>query len=106
MLVVQELDDGLPGVAVVHVVAKAGCIDDCKSDCGALVERQNIRCIIYTLEELLLQFCLCDFNLDSFVDLLCVPSLVIGIVLDRGGEERVDESCLSEPRLASNLDLT
>jgi hypothetical protein len=32
-----------------------------------------------------------------------VSSLVVGIVLDGGGEERVDEGCLSEARLAGNL---
>jgi hypothetical protein len=32
-----------------------------------------------------------------------VSSLVVGIVLDGGGEEGVDEGSLSEARLASNL---
>jgi hypothetical protein len=57
----------------------------------------------YTLEELLLELSLGDFNLDRLVHLLVVSSLVVGIVLDGGGEERVDEGRLSEPRLASNL---
>lgn len=48
-----------------------------------------------TLEELLLQFGLCDLNLDSLVDLLCVSSLVVGVVLDRGREQSVDECSLS-----------
>ena len=56
-----------------------------------------------TLEELLLEFGLCDLDLDSLVHLLVVSSLVVGIVLDGGGEERVDEGSLSETRLASNL---
>lgn len=32
-----------------------------------------------------------------------MPALVVGIVLDRGGEQRVDEGRLAQPRLASNL---
>jgi len=59
-----------------------------------------------TLEELLLELCLGDLNLDRLVHLLVVSSLVVGIVLDGGGEERVDESCLSEARLSRNLPLS
>lgn len=33
MLVVQELDDGLPRVAVVHIVAEAWGVNDGKADC-------------------------------------------------------------------------
>jgi hypothetical protein len=57
----------------------------------------------YTLEELLLELGLGDLNLDRLVHLLVVSSLVVGIVLDGGGEERVDEGRLSETRLAGNL---
>ena len=32
MLIVQEFDDGHPGVAVVDVVAEAGSVDDCQAD--------------------------------------------------------------------------
>jgi hypothetical protein len=35
MLVVEELDDGLPGVAVVDIVAKARRVDDGEADCVA-----------------------------------------------------------------------
>jgi hypothetical protein len=35
--------------------------------------------------------------------LLVVATLVVGVVLDGGGEERVDEGRLSETRLASDL---
>jgi hypothetical protein len=56
-----------------------------------------------TLEELLLKLSLCDLNLDSLVDLLVVAALVVGVVLDGGGEEGVDECSLSETRLASDL---
>lgn len=57
-----------------------------------------------TLEELLLELGLCDFNLDSLVNLLLVTTAVICVVLDGGGEESVDEGGLAETRLASNLD--
>jgi hypothetical protein len=33
MLVVEELDDGLPRVAVVDIVAEAGGVDDREADC-------------------------------------------------------------------------
>ena len=56
-----------------------------------------------TLEELLLQLCLCDLDLDCLVHLLHVAALVVGVVLDRGGEERVDEGRLSKARFTSNL---
>jgi hypothetical protein len=56
-----------------------------------------------TLEELLLELSFGDLNLDRLVHLLVVSSLVVGIVFDGGGEERVDEGRLSETRLASNL---
>jgi hypothetical protein len=59
--------------------------------------------LIRTLEELLLQLSLGDLDLDRLVDLLLVPALVVGIVLDGGGEERVDEGGLAQPGLASNL---
>ena len=56
-----------------------------------------------TLEELLLKLSLGDLNLNGLVDLLLVAALVVGIVLDRGREESVDEGGLSKARLASNL---
>jgi hypothetical protein len=52
---------------------------------------------LHTLEELLLELGLGDFDLDRLVHLLVVSSLVVGVVLDRGGEEGVDEGRLSEP---------
>ena len=48
-----------------------------------------------TFEELLLQLSLCDLNLHRLVNLLCMSSLVILIVLDRCGEKGVDESSLA-----------
>lgn len=56
-----------------------------------------------TLEELLLELSLCDLNLDRLVHLLHVSALVVGIVLDSGREEGVDEGRLSEARLARHL---
>jgi hypothetical protein len=57
----------------------------------------------HTLEELFLEFSLCDFNLDSLVDLLVVATFVVGVVLDGCGEEGVDKGGLSESRLAGDL---
>jgi hypothetical protein len=67
------------------------------------VSIQLLELALRTLEELLLELSLGDLNLDGLVHLLVVSSLVVGVVLDRGGEEGVDEGRLSEPRLASNL---
>ncbi|KAI6755223.1 hypothetical protein HG531_004329 [Fusarium graminearum] len=83
VLVVEELDDGHPRVAVVDIVAESGGIDN----------------------ELLLKLGLGNLNLDGLVDLLLVASLVIGVVLDGGREESVDEGSLAQTRLASNLDM-
>ena len=60
-------------------------------------------CTKHTLEELLFQLCLCNLNLNSLVNLLCVSALVVCIILDGGREQSVDEGCLSEARFASNL---
>jgi hypothetical protein len=57
-----------------------------------------------TLEELLLELGLGDLDLDSLVDLLCVTAAVVGVVLDGGGKEGVDEGGLAEARLASDHD--
>lgn len=57
----------------------------------------------HTLEELLLELGLGDLDLDSLVDLLLVSPLVVGIVLDSGGEQGVDEGRLAQTGLASNL---
>jgi hypothetical protein len=57
----------------------------------------------HTLEELFLQLGLCDFDFDGLVNLLVMAALVVGVVLDGGGEEGVDKGGLSKARLASNL---
>ena len=49
----------------------------------------------HTFEELLLQFSLCDLNFNGLVDLFGMSLLMIGVVLDCGGEECVDECGLS-----------
>jgi len=61
MLVVNEVDDGRPGVAVVYIVAKSGCVDDSKLD----------------LELLLLKLGLDDFHLCELVKLLVVTPVVV-----------------------------
>jgi hypothetical protein len=57
-----------------------------------------------TLEELLLQLGLGDLDFDSLVDLLRMTAAVVGVVLDGGGEESVDEGGLSQARFASDHD--
>jgi hypothetical protein len=97
VLVVEELDDGLPRVAVVDVVTETRGVDNSKADWGVLVGGDGqSNGALPTLEELLLELGLGDLNLDSLVHLLVVSSLVVGIVLDGGGEEGVDEGSLSE----------
>ena len=56
-----------------------------------------------TLEELLFQLSFCDFDLDGLVNLLLMSALVVGVVLDGGVEQGVDEGGLAESRLASDL---
>jgi hypothetical protein len=97
VLVVEELNDGLPRVAVVDVVTETRSVDNSKADWAVLVEGDGqSNGALPTLEELLLELGLGDLNLDSLVHLLVVSSLVVGIVLDGGGEEGVDEGSLSE----------
>tara|TARA_R110002003_G_scaffold145_8_gene13412 strand:+ start:30802 stop:31539 length:738 start_codon:yes stop_codon:yes gene_type:complete len=103
MLVVEKLDDGLPRVAVVDIVTEARGVDDGKADWELSASVNGWPADAPTLEELLLQLGLGDLNFDGLVHLLVVSSLVVGIVLDGCGEERVDEGRLSEARLAGNL---
>jgi hypothetical protein len=58
---------------------------------------------VYTFEELLLQLSLGDLNLHGFVDLLRMPALVVGIVLDGRREQSVDERRLAQTRFSRNL---
>ena len=61
---------------------------------------------IITLEELLLQLSLGDLDLNGSVNLLLVTALVVGVVLDGGRKQGVDESGLSQSRLSSDLQLS
>lgn len=106
MLVVQKLNDRLPRVAIVHIVAKARGVNDGKTDCA--IPRQLLfahyhRCS-RTFEELLLQFCFCNLNLNRLVDLLVVAALVVSVIFDGGGKKRVDECRLAEPGFTGDLD--
>ena len=67
-------------------------------------DQSDISVLALTLEELLLQLGLGDLDLDGLVDLLRVTAAVIGVVLDGGGEEGVDEGGLAQARLAGNHD--
>lgn len=74
------------------------CISDCPAQPTKLLPRK------LTLEELLLKLGLGDLNLNSLVDLLLVTAAVVGVVLDGGGEESVDEGSLAQAGLASDHD--
>ena len=84
VLVVDEVDDGGPRVAVVDVVAEAGGVDD-----------RQLR-----LELLLLELGLDDLDVRQLVELLLVAPGVVLVRGELGGEERVDERRLSEAGLA------
>ena len=84
MLVVNEVDDGAPRVAVVHVVAKARGVDDSELD----------------LELFLLELSLDNLNLSELVKLFVMaPAVVLGR-RELGRKKGVDESRLAQPRLA------
>jgi len=84
VLVIDKLNDGLPGVPVVDIVSKPRRVNDRQPD----------------LEELLLQLRLCNINLHRLAQLLLMAALMIRVVLDGRGEERIDEGRLSKARLA------
>ena len=88
MLIIQKLDDRLPAIPVIHIVAEPRGVDNRKAD----------------FEELLLQLGLGDFDLDRLVDLLGVAAAVVGVVLDGGGEEGVDEGRLAQSGFAGDHD--
>ena len=62
--------------------------------------------IARTFEELLFQLSFCDLNLHRLVDLFSVSSLMILIVLDSRGEQRVNECSFSQTGLARNLKMS
>jgi len=84
MLVVDEVDDGRPGVTVVDIVAKSGCVNDSELD----------------LELLLLKLGLDDFHLCELVELLVVTSVVVFGGREFGGKEGVDKRGFSKTRFA------
>lgn len=49
----------------------------------------------YTFKELFLQFSFGDLNLDRLIDLFCMATSVIRIVLYGGRKKGVDEGCFS-----------
>lgn len=87
MLIVQELDNWHPRIAVVDIVSEARGINNCQTDYEVSVA-SNCTCLssTHTFEELLLELGLCDLDFNGLVDLLCVSALVIRVVLDRSGE--------------------
>lgn len=58
---------------------------------------------VRTFEEFLFQFCLCDFDFNSLVDLFSMSALVICIILDGRWEQGVYECRLSQSWFTSNL---
>lgn len=51
--------------------------------------------IAHAFKELLLELSLCNLDFHGLINLLRMAALVIGVVLDSGREESVDEGCLS-----------
>ena len=88
VLVVNEVDNGVPAVPVVHIVAKARRVDDGELD----------------LEGLLLELGLDDLDLSELVEQLGVPLVVRLGRGELGREERVDERGLSQAGLADDHD--
>lgn len=84
VLVVNEVDNGGPRVAVVDVVAKAGAVDD-----------RQLR-----LELLLLELGLDDLHLGQLVELLVVPTAVALRGRQLGREKSVDKGRLAQPGFA------
>jgi hypothetical protein len=109
VLVVEELDDWHPGVAVVHVVAETRGIDNRQahygneSDMRASSPGSGGATVCRTFEEFLLEFGFRNLDLDGLVHLLLMPLLVVRIVFDGGGEEGVDERGLAQSGFACHL---
>ena len=49
-----------------------------------------------TLEELLFKLSFCDLYLNCLINLFGVSALVVGVILDRGREESIDEGGLPQ----------
>lgn len=84
MLVVDEFDDGRPGVAVVDVVTESRRVDDGELD----------------FELFLFQLSLNNLNLSQLVKLFVVSARVIFLGGKFGGEEGVNESSLAKSGFA------
>jgi len=84
MLVVKEVDDGRPRVAVVDIVTETGRVDNGELD----------------LELFLLELSLDNLDFGELVELLVVASAVIFRRRELGREESVNERGLSQTRLA------
>ena len=80
MLVINEVNNGCPGVTVVDVVAKARRVND----------RQ------LSLELLLLELRLDDLNLGELVELLVATTVVVLGRVQLGSEKRVDQGRLTK----------
>lgn len=105
MLIIEKLNDGHPRVAIVHIIAKARGIDDSQTYLTGPIIRQRCKDLRLqvTFEEFLLEFRFSDLNLNSLVDLLCMTTSMIGVILDGGREQRIDEGSFSKPRLSGDL---
>lgn len=82
VLVIDEIDDWGPRVAVVDIVPESRSVDDTELD----------------FELLLLKLRLDDLDLGQLVELLVVTPVVVFGRRQLGGEERVDEGGLAETR--------
>ena len=87
MLVVDEVDNGSPRIAVVDVVAEPRRVDDRKLD----------------LEGFLLQLSLDDLDFGELVELLDVTTAVVFLWGELGGKERVDECRFSKTRFTCSM---
>ena len=84
VLVVNEVDDGCPRVAVVDIVSEAGAVNHGE----------------FSLELLFLKLGLDDFDLSQLVELFVVATAVVLWGRQLGGEKCVDKRSLAQPRLA------
>ncbi len=60
-------------------------------------------CIVHAFEELFFKLCFSDLYFNGLVNLLCMATAVVGVVLNRRREESIDKGRLAKPRFASNL---
>ena len=82
MLVVDELDNWKPRVAVVNIVSKSRSVNDGEFD----------------LELTFLKLSLDNFHFSQFIQLFVVAPVVVFSGRQFGGEESIDEGSLAQPR--------